>query len=333
MWAVVMHEFGPPSVLVHEEVPDPVPGPEQVLLDVGVANITFVETQVRAGRPPSPAMLPTLPAILGNGVGGVVATVGERVDAGLIGRRVIASLGGTGGYAERAVADSVALIDIPDALGTKEAVALLADGRTALMLMRAAAVRAGETVLVEAAAGGVGSLLVQLARNAGARVVGAAGGERKLGLARELGASVVVDYSRPGWADRVTPKVGSIDVVFDGVGGGIGRAAFDLLRAGGRFCAFGMASGSFADVSDEAAEARQVRLIRGGRPTPPELHELARAALAEAAAGRLQPLIGQTFPLEQAAGAHAAIERRATIGKTLLLTQTMRPAGPMASAA
>src|ERR687883_543795 len=118
--------------------------------------------------------------------------------------------------------------------------------------------------------------------------------------------------------------------VFDGMGGGIGRAAFDLLRAGGRFCAFGMASGSFADVSDEAAEARQVRLIRGGRPSPEELRELARAALAEAAAGRLRPLIGQTFPLEQAADAHAAIERRATVGKTLLLTQAMRPAGPKA---
>src|SRR5579884_4316827 len=224
MWAVVMHAFGPPSVLVHQEVPDPVPEAGQVVVKVEIANITFVETQVRAGRPPSPAMLPTLPAILGNGVGGVVASVGERVDAGLVGRRVVASPGGTGGYAERAVADSVALIDIPEALGTQEAVALLADGRTALMLMRAAAVRDGETVLVEAAAGGVGSLLVQLAARARARVIGAAGGERKLGLARDLGASVVVDYTRPGWADRVSSAVGNVDVVFDGVGGSIGRA-------------------------------------------------------------------------------------------------------------
>ena len=231
-----------------------------------------------------------------------------------------------GGYAQRAVADSAALIDIPEELGTNEAVALLADGRTSLMLMRAAMVRAGETVLVEAAAGGVGSLLVQLARTAGARVVGAAGGQRKLGLARELGASVV-DYTEPGWTERLRSEVGSVDVVFDGVGGSIGRAAFDLLREGGRFCAFGMASGSFADVSDEQAEARQVHLIRSARPTPQELRELARAALAEAAAGRLHPLVGQTFPLERAADAHAAIERRATVGKTLLLTQAMRPAG------
>lgn len=325
MQAVVTHEFGPPSVLVPEEVPDPAPGPEQVVVDVGVANVTFVETQVRAGRPPSPAMLPTLPAILGNGVGGVVASVGERVDAGLVGRRVVASLGGTGGYAERAVADSVALIDVPNALGTQEAVALLADGRTALLLMRAAAVRAGETVLVEAAAGGVGSLLVQLAASAGARVIGAAGGERKVRLARELGASVVVDYTRPGWADRVASEVGSLDVVFDGVGGSIGRAAFELVGAHGRFCAFGMASGSFANISDEAAEARQVQLIRGGRATSQELRDLAQSALAEAAAGRLHPVIGQTFPLEQAAQAHAGIERRTTVGKTLLLIPVRSP--------
>ena len=322
-----MHEFGPPSVLVPEEAPDPVPGPRQAVIDVDVASITFVETQVRAGRPPNPAMLPALPAILGNGVGGVVAAVGEALDPGLVGRRVVASLNGTGGYAGRAVADSAALIDVPANLRTADAVALLADGRTALMLMHAAGVQAGETVLVEAAAGGVGSLLVQLARTAGARVVGAAGGQRKLGLARELGASVVVDYTEPGWTDRLGSEVGRVDVVFDGVGGRVGRAAFDLLRQGGRFCAFGMASGSFADVPDEAAEARQVRLIRGIRPSPEALRELARVALAEAAAGRLHPLIGQTFPLERAADAHAAIERRATVGKTLLTRHPARPAG------
>src|SRR4051812_44033002 len=145
MRAVVMHEFGPPSVLVPEEVPDPAPGPHQVVVDVEAANITFVETQVRAGRPPNPSMLPALPAILGNGVGGAVARVGEQVDPELIGRRVVASLGGTGGYAQSAVAEAAALIDVPDALSTSEAVALLADGRTALMLMRAADVLAGET--------------------------------------------------------------------------------------------------------------------------------------------------------------------------------------------
>jgi NADPH2:quinone reductase len=317
-----MREFGPPAVLMASEVPDPVVALGQALIVVEVANVTFVETQVRAGRPPHPSMLPPLPAILGNGVGGVVVSVGSADDSALVGQRVVTSLRGTGGYAERVAADLAGLIDIPDELRTQEAVALLADGRTALLLVRGAAIRPGETVLVEAAAGGVGSLLVQLARTAGARVVGAAGGERKLAVARELGADVAVDYTQPDWAARLRSDLGTFDVVFDGVGGAIGRAAFELLRPGGRFCAFGMSSGAFAPVTEADAEAWNVARITGGRPTPGELRELVRAALAEAAAGRLRPLIGQTFPLERAADAHAAMEQRATIGKTLLVCAT-----------
>jgi NADPH:quinone reductase len=320
--AVVVREFGPPAVLVANEVPEPVAGAGQALIAVEVANVTFVETQVRAGRPPNSAMLPSLPAILGNGVGGTVVSVGSAGDSALLGRRIVTSLRGTRGYAERVAADVAGLIDIPDELRTQDAVALLADGRTALLLVRGAAIRPGETVLVEAAAGGVGSLLVQLARTAGARVIGAAGGEGKLAVARELGASVVVDYTQPDWAARLRSSLGNVDVVFDGVGGAIGRAAFELLQPGGRFCPFGMSSGAFAQVSEADAEARDVALIRGGRPTSEELRELVQAALAEAVAGRLRPLIGQTFPLQRAADAHAAMERRATVGKTLLVCST-----------
>ena len=136
---------------------------------------------------------------------------------------------------------------------------------------------------------------------------------------------MVIDYTRAGWADRLTSEVGRLDVVFDGVGGSIGRTAFDLLGDGGRFCAFGMASGAFAEVSEEDAKARQIRVIRGGRSSAEELRELARSALAEAAAGRLRAAIGQTFPLERAADAHAAIEQRGTVGKRLLLSQPGRP--------
>jgi NADPH2:quinone reductase len=109
-------------------------------------------------------MLPVLPAVLGNGVGGVVVAIGPDVDAALVGRRVITALNGLGGYAEHASADADAVVHIPDELATDQAAALLADGRTATMLVRAAAIRAGDKALVLAAAGGVGSLLVQLAR-------------------------------------------------------------------------------------------------------------------------------------------------------------------------
>ena len=150
MRAVVIREFGPPRVLLPTHMPDPAVGPGQALIEVQVANVTFVETQVRAGRPPHPAMLPSLPAILGNGVAGVVADVGAGVDTSWLGRRVIASLRGTGGYAERAIASADQLVAIPPELGTQEAVALLADGRTALLLVQAAAIQPGEVVLVEA---------------------------------------------------------------------------------------------------------------------------------------------------------------------------------------
>jgi NADPH2:quinone reductase len=321
--AVVMRAFGPPQVLNFIEVPDLLPGADEVVVDIDFASVTFVETQVRAGRPPNPRMLPRLPAILGNGIGGTVVATGAGIDRegrdALLGRRVIASLSGTGGYAERAVVAADRLIDLPDGVPLRDATALLADGRTAAGLVRRAGLRAGDSVLVEAAAGGVGSLLVQLARNAGARVVALAGGERKVAVARELGAGLAVSYAAPDWASRVHDLTGGVDVVFDGVGGDIGLAAFSLLRAGGRFVPFGMASGAFAPVSAELARERQVSVLTGTPPTPEELSELTHIALTEAAAGRLRPLIGQELDLARASDAHAAIEARDTVGKTLLV--------------
>ncbi|WP_086839035.1 zinc-binding dehydrogenase [Amycolatopsis kentuckyensis] len=311
MRAVWLREFGGPEVLVPGEAPDPVPGPGQVLVEVVFANTTFVETQFRAGAPgPFRASLPVIP---GNGVGGVISAVGAGVDPGLAGQRVVTSTGGTGGYAERVAVDAAAVFEVPPALSLDAAVALLADGRTATGLVHATRVRPGDRVLVEAAAGGVGGLLVQLAKAAGATVIGAAGGPAK--TARVVGADSVVDYLRPDW----TSSVGPVDVVFDGVGGPIGTAAFGLVRPGGRMAVYGLAGGSWAEVSEEDAAARGVSLVRsiGG---PSEMRAFTESALAAAAAGRLVPVIGQRFPLEKAADAHAAIESRTTVGKTLLVT-------------
>ncbi len=133
-------------------------GPGQALIEVAFANITFVDTQLRAnGAGPYPAKLPM---ILGNGVGGVVTSVGADVDKGLVAKRVVSSTSGSGGYDERAVVDAGGIVEVPDGLDLDGAVALLADGRTAMTLVRAAGLRGGERVLVEAAAGGVGTLLV-----------------------------------------------------------------------------------------------------------------------------------------------------------------------------
>jgi NADPH2:quinone reductase len=149
-------------------------------------------------------------------------------------------------------------------------------------------------------------------------VVAAAGGERKLDFARELGADHVVDYTQDDWAERVRAAVGAVDVVFDGVGGAIAATAFDLLADGGRMVSFGMASGTWAGTDEATATERGVALLRP-RVAPNEMRVMTESALDEASAGRLRPVIGQRFPLEQAAAAHAAIEARTTVGKTLLI--------------
>ncbi|MFI9382037.1 zinc-binding dehydrogenase [Kutzneria sp. NPDC052558] len=310
MRAVRIDRFGPPEVLAPVIVEDPAPGPGEVLVDVEYAGITFVETQLRAGKPPVEAMLPALPAVLGNGVAGVVAAVGPDVDRAVIGKRVTASLNGSGGYAERAVAQARRLIDVPDGVGLDQAAALIADGRTALAVLGAAGDLAGATVLVEAAAGGVGSLLVQLASAAGARVVAAASGAAKLAVAAELGAEVTVDYSNPSWAEGI----GRVDVVFDGVGGTIGEQALSLLRPDGTFCPYGAAAGSGVLRSDRP----DVRTATTGMLDVARQVALAGEAIALAASGRLRATVGQVFALADAANAHRAIENRATIGKTLL---------------
>ena len=318
MRAMMITEFGPPEVLTSTDVPVPAAADGQARIAVSLANVTFVETQIRAGRAPHPSMLPALPTILGNGVGGTVVAVAPGVDPEMVGHVVVASLSGSGGYAEQAVAAVSRLIPVPAGVTLREAVALLADGRTAMGLLRQADVRPGDTVVVEAAAGGVGTLLVQLARNAGARVIALAGGDRKLAVAAELGADVTVDYRTGDWTSQVRDAVGAADVVFDGVGGDIGAAAFGLLRAGGRFCPLGMASGGFAPVTSGMSRDARVDVRSGGPPSPEESMALTRAALTEAAAGRLHPVIGQELPLRDAAAAHAAIEARTTVGKTLL---------------
>jgi NADPH2:quinone reductase len=312
MHAIWMKQFGGPEVLVAGDAPDPVAGPGQAVVEVAFANITFVETQFRAtGFGP---FTPDLPMIPGNGVGGVVAAVGDGIEPGLVGARVVTGTAGSGGYAERVAVDAGGLIPVPDGVALDDATALLADGRTALWVVDAAGVHAGERVLVLAAAGGVGTLVVQVARGAGAVVVGAAGGDRKVEVVRGLGADVAVDYSRPSWADGLDP----VDVVVDGVGGDLARAAVGAIAPGGRILSFGAASGDRTVISVEEAADWAVTLVAAERLTPERQRVFTARALAEAAAGRLVPVIGQRVPLDRAADAHAAIETRATIGKTLL---------------
>ncbi len=320
MRVVQAEQPGGPEVLVPAEAPDPVAGPGEVVVDVAVAAVTFVETLMRAGRfgPPN------FPRVLGNGVAGTVAEVGEGVDAGLLGRQVVTTTGGSGGYAERVAVPAAELHLVPESLSLRTAAALIADGRTAVGLAGAATIKPGDAVLVTAAGGGVGSLLVQLARRAEAgMVIALAGGEPKRARARELGADLAVDYRRPGWDDevRAATEGRGVDVAFDGVGGDVGTAILGVLAPGARLLIHGMAGGSMTQVPPETKVALYLTVI----PLPQvlagegEARAATATALQAAADGWLVPTIGQEYPLAEAAAAHRAIEARETVGKTLLI--------------
>ncbi|SPL88532.1 putative oxidoreductase [[Actinomadura] parvosata subsp. kistnae] len=325
MRAVVLHEFGPPDHLRIADVPAPKPAAGQVAVRVAAVGVQFLETQARAGTMRGALGGAALPVILGKEVAGLVTEVGPGGDTTLIGTRVLASTTGLGGYAETAVVPAGTLIPVGDGIGLPEAVALYRYGATAQGLIGAARVSAGDRVLVLAAAGAVGTLLVQLLQRAGATVVAAARGERKLALLGELRADHVVDYTLPGWTEQARDAAGgSIDVVFDHVGGALGRASFELLTPGtGRQVTFGLSSGTPLEVRPMELIGRSVTMT--GFSTgpiwsrPAYARHLVTEVLDLATAGRLTPVIGQRFPLERAADAHAAIEARATVGKTLLI--------------
>lgn len=311
------------------DVPDPVLGPDQVMIDVEVADVLFVDSQIRSGKADGwfDVQVPYIP---GNGVGGTVASVGAGVDSSWVGRRVVGRVNGmgqqpTGGYAERAAVDVEHLLAVPDALSIPEATTVLHDGSTALLAFEHAAVKPSEWVLINAAGGSLGSLLVPMAKAAGARVIGAARGSRKLAAVQGWGADAVVDYTEPDWADRVLEITDGhgVDVIFDGAGGAQGQTAYALAASGARMLAYGAASGDFVAVDPADAAARGVEVVGimqiGADADPAELRRAMERLLDDAAAGRVALYVGQTFPLENAAAAHTAIEARETVGKTLLL--------------
>ncbi|MEV6109346.1 zinc-binding dehydrogenase [Streptomyces sp. NPDC051940] len=316
MRVIQAHTFGGPEVLKPVDVPEPEPGPGEAVVAVAAADTLFVETQIRTGWGKE-YFDPPLPFTPGGAVSGTVLRVGEGVDRSRLGRRVVAHTGSFGGYAEQVTVAATGLIPVPDGVDLDTAAALTHDGPTALGLFEGAGVRPGETVLVLAAAGGAGQLLVQLAHAAGAYVVGAARGEGKLAAVRAHGADRVVDYSRPGWTDGI-----AADVVFDGVGGELGRQALDATADGARFRAYGAPSGDFsvtAPTEDAARRGVTVTGIFDILPAGSSVDDYTARALAEAAAGRLRPMIAERMPLEQAAGAHATIEARTAVGKILLV--------------
>lgn len=323
MRVIRVERFGGPEVLAIREAPDPAPGAGEAVIEVEAVDTLFLDTAIRSGeavdwfdvRPPY---------VPGQGVAGRVAAAGTGVEPTWTGKRVAARTGRQGAYAERVAVPAGALVAVPDDLALPDAVALLHDGPTAMALLEAAGIGAGDRVLVLGAGGGMGLLVVQLAAAAGGVVVAAARGEHKLALARELGAGGAVDYTRAGWEEAALAAAGGglFAVVFDGVGGELGGRGFALTAAGGHFSAHGAPSGEFAAVDAGEAAKRNIALrgIRDLWLAPQDERRLTRAAFDAVVAGRARPVVGQTFALDRAAEAHAAIEQRRVVGKTLLVT-------------
>jgi NADPH2:quinone reductase len=324
--AIRQYEFGGPETLRYEELDDVVPGVGQVPIAVQAAGVHLIDTRIRQGNPIGGMAPPHLPMTPGREVAGIVDALGPRVDRSWLTGRVVVHLGdANGGYASMAVADADALFALPDHVAFAAAVAMVGTGRTALGILEVARPTADDVVLVTAAAGGVGSLIVQAARQEGATVVGAASGAEKVRVVEGLGADIGVDYGADDWAERVRKELDGrqVTLALDGVAGPIGRSAFRLVGPGGRMVIYGFASGEpmpltvedlyASGVSVSAGIGSRVQSRTGG------IRALAEEALARLSTGRLTPLINPPFALADAAAAHRALEGRETTGKVVLL--------------
>jgi NADPH2:quinone reductase len=321
MKAIRIESFGGPEVLRLSEVPDEPAGPGRLRVRVEAAGVNFIDVYHRTGLYPNP-----LPFVPGQEGAGVVLEVGPAVEGFRAGDRVgwASSLGS---YAEQALVPAAVAVRLPAAVDARVAAAALLQGMTAHYLCASTyPLKPGETCLVHAAAGGVGLLLVQMAKHRGARVIGTVGSEEKARLAREAGAAEVVLYDREDFQAAVKRLTGGrgVEVVYDGVGKATASKSLDCLAPRGMMVFFGNASGP-VDPIDPLELSRKGSLFLT-RPTlghytadRASLERRAADVLGAVADGTLRVRIDRALPLADAAEAHRALQARRTTGKVLLL--------------
>jgi NADPH2:quinone reductase len=311
--AIQITEFGGPEVLRETELPDPVAGPGQLLVDVDSAGINYADTHTVEDSYLSRSTLPMVPG---------AEVVGRTAE----GRRVVA-LTDNGGYAQKTVVQEHLAHDVPDDVTDGQALALVVQGLTAWHLLRTSGrLAAGESVVVHAAAGGTGSLAVQLAKEFGAgRVIATASSKNKRDLALELGADIAVDSDPEGLKDRLIEANGGkkTDIVLEMTGGPVFDASLAALAPFGRLVTYGMASRTPPTPVQAAQLMGRSRAVVGfwlmhclGRPGM--YREPMAELLAMVAAGRLVPRVGGVYPLSEAARAHQELRSRQTFGKLVL---------------
>ncbi len=324
MKAVQFSRFDGPDALELIDVPKPRPGPGDVLVRVRSSGINFFETLMLRNRY---AVTPDLPTIPGVEIAGEIEAVGGNVSSIEIGARVAAPMfafgRGAGGYAEYVAIDAASVVPLPDALSFDDAVALMIQGLTALHLVRRSNPR-GKTVLVNAAAGGLGSLLVQLVVEAGAeRVIAAASSAEKIELALSLGAHAGVDYTRADWADQVRRvNGGGVDIVYETIGGTHTRASLAALAPLGQlvFGALGRFDLASADLEEMFTANQSITgfALLSLLNTADLKADLA-GLFQRAVDGDVKLLPASRYPLQRAAEAHRAVESRRTTGKLVLI--------------
>ncbi|OCC02283.1 NADPH:quinone oxidoreductase [Labrys sp. WJW] len=324
MHAIPLNRFGAPDVLQPVELPIPVPGAAEALIRMQAAGVNYFEVLMRQDRY---AVTPDLPMVMGVEVTGIVEALGPGVAGPAPGTRVAAPLfamGRAGGYAGYVIAEAAALVPLPDGLSFEAGAALMVQGLTALHLLRRNP-PAGKSLLVNAAAGGVGSLLVQLARNAGVRqVIAAAGSPEKLDFTRSLGADAAVDYRGADWVDQVLAATAGkgVDIVYDLVGGPQATACLGALAPAGELVCAAMGRFELGKPEVEGLLGRN-QSLKGFALLPLLAPDTLRADLgdlfAQAATGSLKVVIGGRFPLARAAEAHESLQSRRSMGKVVLV--------------
>lgn len=325
MKAIEYRSFGGPEVLQVIDAPMPALGRGEALVRVRAIGLNFFEVLMRQDRYD---FTPDLPFVPGVEVAGVVEALGEGAQAPAVGTRVVVPMfafgRGSGGCADYVSIDASALVPIPDGVSFEVATALMIQGLTALHLVRQSSPK-GKTVLVTAAAGGVGSLLIQLAKEAGAKtVVALAGGSEKVTFARSLGADVAIDHRAADWQATLSRDlVGiSVETIYDFVGGDFTRSALGVLSPGGEvvFGAMGRFELGVADVEQMLSNNQS---LRGFALLPLLKSSSLKVDLAhlfrQVVEGRLKVHVGGRFPLAQAAEAHRLMEARSTLGKIVLV--------------
>lgn len=319
MKAIRFHEFGDADVLRLEEVDKPALAAGSVLIKTEVAGINYADTMLRKG---TYFVRPALPFTPGFEVAGRIEAVGENVEGLRAGQGVMARMQG-GGYAEYVAVKAEQVTPVPDGLEFGTATALLAQGLTALGLLKD--LKAGQSILIHAAAGGVGSLLVQLAKLKGANVIGTASTPAKLELVKGLGADTAINYTEADWPEQVraaTPNGAGVDLLIEMVGGEVGGQNVKCLATGATMIVYGAASGKDFPISALSLLSKNLT-VRGYTlysESEATLAEFTRELMAHVKESRLKVLV-QEFPLAQAAEAHRAIEDRATTGKVVLRVQ------------